>query len=140
MTEDKMVHCVGSEVDQYGRLIANCSTDAVPDIGARLVVSGLARAFVRYSTDYSNLEKGPRAKHIGIWQSKTQPPWEYRARRWQTAVQVLPGHCPIKGNINAKGEKIYHVPWSPHQGNGSDDGSALARSGNPPSEKDALTS
>jgi len=22
-------------------------------------------------------------------------------------------NCPIKGNISAKGEKIYHMPWSP---------------------------
>ncbi len=21
--------------------------------------------------------------------------------------------CPIKGNINAKSERIYHTPWSP---------------------------
>jgi endonuclease YncB( thermonuclease family) len=116
MTQDKVVHCVGNEVDQYGRLIAKCSTDQVPDIGAKLVASGLAWAFTRYSTVYSELEKSPRAKRIGIWQSKTQPPWEYRARRWQAAIQVLPGHCLIKGNINAHGEKIYRVPWARNYG------------------------
>src|SRR5262249_45695007 len=26
MTEDKVVRCVGNEIDQYGRLIAKCST------------------------------------------------------------------------------------------------------------------
>jgi len=26
----------------------------------------------------------------------------------------MPGNYPIKGNINAKGEKIYHAPWSKH--------------------------
>jgi hypothetical protein len=41
-------------------------------------------------------------------------PWEYRARRWDTAAQIMPGNCPIKGNINAKGERIYHAPWSKH--------------------------
>ena len=82
----------------------------MPDIGARLVASGLAWAFLKYSTDYQALE--PRTRHIGIWQSKTQPPWEYRARRWQTAQKLTPQGCPIKGNINAKGERIYHAPWS----------------------------
>src|SRR5262245_17751989 len=69
MTDGKTVRCVGNEVDQYGRLIARCSTDEVPDIGARLVASGLAWAFVKYSTDYSALEVGPRTQKIGIWQS-----------------------------------------------------------------------
>jgi endonuclease YncB( thermonuclease family) len=45
-------------------------------------------AFVKYSTDYTQLEKGPRAQKLGIWQSQTQPPWEYRARRWETAQHV----------------------------------------------------
>jgi len=111
-TEDKTVSCVGQERDQYGRLIARCSTDEVPDVGARLVALGLAWAFVKYSTDYSSLEKVPRAKKIGIWQSKTQPLWEYRARRWATAAQISSEGCPIKGNINDKGERIYHALWS----------------------------
>jgi endonuclease YncB( thermonuclease family) len=114
MIEGKSVQCVGQEVDQYGRLIARCSTDDVPDIGAAFVASGLAWAFVKYSIDYSTLERGARSKRLDIWQSKTQRPWEYRARRWETAVQIMPGNCPIKGNINAKGERIYHAPWSKH--------------------------
>lgn len=114
MVEGKTVHCVGHESDQYGRLIARCSTDGFPDLGAHLVASGLAWAFIKYSTDYSKLERGPRIKKVGIWQSRTQPAWEYRARRWRTATQLTPESCPIKGNINAKGEKIYHAPWSRH--------------------------
>jgi len=83
-------------------------------MGARLVATGLAWAFVKYSIDYSGLDIAPRARKVGIWQSKTQPPWEYRARRWETAAQIMPSGCPIKGNIKAKGEKIYHAPWSKH--------------------------
>jgi hypothetical protein len=105
-TQGKTITCEGHETDQYGRLIARCSTDGFPDTGARLVASGLAWAFVNYSTDYSALEEGPRAKRIGIWQSKTQPPWEYRARRCDTATKLASDGCPIKGNINDKGEKI----------------------------------
>jgi hypothetical protein len=114
MTEGKAVRCIGDENDQYGRLIAKCSTIGVPDIGATLVARGLAWAFVKYSSDYSSLEVPARRRKAGIWQSKTQAPWEYRARRWETAAQIMPGNCPIKGNINAKGEKIYHAPWSKH--------------------------
>ncbi|MGE0237167.1 MAG: thermonuclease family protein [Parvibaculaceae bacterium] len=116
VTHGKTVTCTGHEMDQYGRLIARCSTDGFPDIGASLVAAGYAWAFIKYSTDYVGLEKAPRAKRIGIWQSKTQPPWEYRARRWETASKLATTTqgCPIKGNINAKGERIYHAPWSKH--------------------------
>jgi endonuclease YncB( thermonuclease family) len=44
MTEGREVRCAGLEMDQYGRLIARCATDEVPDIGAKLVLSGLAWA------------------------------------------------------------------------------------------------
>lgn len=116
MTAGRTVQCVGHEFDDYGRLIARCRTEAEHDIGARLVSSGLAWAFVKYSADYIDLEMRPRRHKVGIWQSKTQPPWEYRARRWETAQKVSSSSdgCPIKGNISAKGEKIYHAPWSKH--------------------------
>jgi hypothetical protein len=95
-------------------LIAWCSTDEVPDIGAVLVARGLAWAFIKYSTDYTMVEKGPRAQKLGIWQSQTQSPWEYRAEQWEIATEVAPENCPIKDNISAKGERIYHVRWSKH--------------------------
>ncbi len=39
--------------------------------------------------------------------------WEYRAEKREVAEQDSPDGCPIKGNINSKGERIYHAPWSP---------------------------
>jgi endonuclease YncB( thermonuclease family) len=112
MVLGEVVHCKGSEFDDYGRLIAICSTDKEPDINARLVEWGLAWAYIRYTNDYVSLEAVARSQRIGIWQAKTQPAWEFRARRWKVAVQISPNGCPIKGNINQKGEHIYHTPWS----------------------------
>jgi hypothetical protein len=77
----------GRGIAQYGRLIARC--------GCRTSVPGLSRpawAFVKYSTDYSELEKAPRAQNTGIWQSKTQRPWEYRARTLLMWPQAIPQH------------------------------------------------
>ncbi|MGN7868660.1 sunset domain-containing protein [Paracoccus sp. 22332] len=45
-------------------------------------------------------------------QGAAQAPWEYRANRWQRAVAGAPGGCTLKGHISAKGERIYHAPWS----------------------------
>lgn len=112
MTAGETVHCEPRQRDDYGLLIARCFTKKEPDIGAKLVASGLAWAFVKYSADYIDLEMKPRREEIGIWQSKTQAPWEYRARRWETANQIAPEGCPIKGDIDAKGQRIYHAPWS----------------------------
>jgi hypothetical protein len=35
------------------------------------------------------------------------------ADRWERAAETPPAGCPIKGNIGAEGERIYHTPWSP---------------------------
>jgi len=49
-----------------------------------------------------------------VWQAETETPWDFRAHKWDSAIQSVPDRrCPIKGNINDKGERIYHAPWSP---------------------------
>ena len=103
--------CAGTERDDYGRLIAGCRTADGADIGHRMVAEGLAWAFVRYSTSYSPAEAEARAARRGVWSMNCQPPWEFRARRWEAARQLAPQGCPIKGNI-AKNGRIYHTPWS----------------------------
>ncbi len=106
------VECEPLDRDAYGRVVARCSAGGV-DVAEALVAEGLAWAFVRYSDDYADIEAGARGAGLGIWQAATQPPWEYRANRWERAVAEAPGECPIKGNINRQGEQIYHTPWSP---------------------------
>jgi hypothetical protein len=85
------------------------------DINAELVRSGLAWAFVKYSTSYVEAEGEARALKIGIWQAETEPAWVYREKRWQSAETGAPNGCAIKGNVTAKGN-IYHMPWSPWYG------------------------
>jgi hypothetical protein len=83
------------------------------DLAETLVAEGLVWAFRRYSDDFAALEDQARFAGLGIWQAATEPPWDYRADRWERAAEAAPGQCPIKGNINGKGERIYHTPWSP---------------------------
>jgi|APTNR8051073442_1049403.scaffolds.fasta_scaffold11754_1 endonuclease YncB( thermonuclease family) len=106
----KAIRCDGHEVDQYDRLIATCFVDE-SDIGEWMVTQGYAMAFVRYSDRYSAQEAAARSEGRGLWQTSLQPPWEYRAARWNVAEGDAPDGCPIKGNINRKGERIYHTPW-----------------------------
>lgn len=109
------VDCEPLDRDAYGRIVARCSVDG-HDIAGALVSEGLVWAFRRYSADYAGLEDDARATGLGIWQAPTEAPWDYRADRWERAAADAPGGCPIKGNINAEGEQIYHTPWSPWYG------------------------
>lgn len=40
------------------------------------------------------------------------PPWEWRRSGGNPASDAVSGNCSIKGNINSKGDRIYHVPGS----------------------------
>lgn len=109
------VTCEAKELDAYGRTVAVCTIVGL-DIGRLMVREGLAWAFRRYSTAYVEQENQARQQRVGIWEAATEPPWEYRAHRWDVAKQEAPEGCPIKGNINRDGERIYHAPWSPWYG------------------------
>lgn len=79
-----------------------------------MVRAGQAWAFVRYASDYVDLEAAARAAGAGLWRrSKPEPPWEFRAKRWAVAAQKAPNGCAIKGNVSRHGDKIFHAPWSP---------------------------
>lgn len=105
--------CSGTEHDDYGRLIAVCHTPDGFDVDRALVEAGWAWAFVRYSSDYVDAEETARAKKLGVWAMACEPPWEFRRKRWDVAIQKAPAGCPIKGNISNNG-RIYHTPWSRH--------------------------
>jgi len=100
----------GKEV--YGRTLGVCKVAGL-DLGRLMVKEGMAWAFRKYSTDYAETEDQARAARVGIWEQESETPWDYRAKRWEIAEQEAPQGCPIKGNINRKGERIHHAPWSP---------------------------
>jgi endonuclease YncB( thermonuclease family) len=106
------VSCDHNGLDQFGRTLAVCRAGSV-EINRTLVQEGLAWAFRRYSLDYSEDEDRAHAELRGIWQTETQPPWDFRSARWKVATQESPNGCPIKGNISKGGDRIYHAPWSP---------------------------
>lgn len=112
LAEGKQVSCISHGLDDYDRVLAVCTAGTI-ELNAEMVRQGLAWAFVRYSKDYVGIEASARSKEVGIWPAPSEPPWDYRAKRWEVAAQVAPNGCPIKGNISRNGERIYHPPWSP---------------------------
>lgn len=104
--------CQGDDVDGYDRLIAICQAKG-RDINAAMVRSGHALAFRRYSEDYIAEEEEARTSGMGAWAGTFTAPWDFRSAKWEAASQAAPNPaCPIKGNINGKGMRIYHTPWS----------------------------
>lgn len=108
------VHCQGEEKDEYDRLIAYCRAGG-RDLNRAMVRDGWAVAFVRFDDSYVAEEEAARAARRGIWAGEFQRPEDFRAAGWRRANRRSgggeDGECPIKGNINAKGDRIYHTPW-----------------------------
>src|SRR5512143_3038749 len=94
-----------------------------------MVRAGLALAYRRYSTDYVDEETEARNAKRGLWASEFTAPWDYRRETRDSPSQspraTGPGQgggtrgteppsarCAIKGNINQRGERIYHLPGS----------------------------
>jgi endonuclease YncB( thermonuclease family) len=72
------VSCKVKDIDRYQRLVAICSTKSVPDLNADLVLSGLAVAYRKYSTDYVTAEESASAEHKGLWAGTFDFPWDWR--------------------------------------------------------------
>ena len=104
------VTCEVTDVDQYDRAVAVCSTVKVSDANALMVREGWALAYRKYSRDYVGLEQQAAADKRGMWTGAFTKPWEWRrGQRLHPQQTTRPG-CLIKGNVNSKGNRIYHVP------------------------------
>lgn len=57
---------LGNSLDRYKRLIAICKTGST-DLSQLLVKMGLAKAYLKYSTDYIQNQKKARKAGLGIW-------------------------------------------------------------------------
>ncbi len=69
--------------DRHGRVLGEvyCGGDQV---NLRLVVSGMAWHFTRYSSDiaYAKAQQKARMKRLGLWvQNRPQAPWDFRSER-----------------------------------------------------------
>ena len=108
------VTCIPTDQDRYGRVVAICSVTG-EDLNAWMVREGWALAYRQYSLDYINEENSASASGRRLWNTEFTPPWEWRRRKHASVSQQSSGPspqsgCNIKGNINRKGERIYHIP------------------------------
>lgn len=115
-----------SERDKYGRLLAYVYVDS-QNIQSLLLERGLARvAYIyppntKYVDDYRDIQKKAQQKAVGIWSIEnyaTDDGFESHSvvndgkegKKTSSSREEISSDCKIKGNINSKGEKIYHMP------------------------------
>lgn len=118
------IACTPITTDRYGRTVAVCSLGDL-DLNGWLVEQGYGLAYRKYSTAYVRQEDTARAAGRGLWAGTFTAPWEWRHGRRAGAgspvedaaapgtgpsATAAAGECRIKGNINRKGERIYHLP------------------------------
>jgi endonuclease YncB( thermonuclease family) len=121
LATSRPVTCEFVDWDQYGRFVGNCARADGTSVQGWLVRNGHALDWPRYSHGaFAAQEATARASKLGVWQGDFQKPWEWRAaQRKQVATSTVTespavpligqSACNIKGNISAKGERIYHV-------------------------------
>jgi micrococcal nuclease len=111
--------------DKYGRLLAYLYVDEQM-VNKMLLEKGLARvAYVfepntKYIDDFYEIQKQAQQQEIGIWGIEnyaTEKEFEddvavVQENTNEESVKITKG-CTIKGNINSKGEKIFHTKESP---------------------------
>ncbi|TKD69171.1 thermonuclease family protein [Pseudalkalibacillus hwajinpoensis] len=105
-----------SERDKYGRLLAYVWIgDSM--FNEMLLEEGLARVAyiyqpnVKYVDQFQTIQREAQEKAIGIWSMENYVQEEgFKGSSQKKSVTPPSNGCEIKGNINSKGEKIYHNP------------------------------
>jgi endonuclease YncB( thermonuclease family) len=75
------VTCETLDVDRYGRRVVRCVGADGRDIAAALVAQGWALAYRQFSLDYVAQEDAARARGLGLWAGRFEPPWAWRQRQ-----------------------------------------------------------
>jgi endonuclease YncB( thermonuclease family) len=105
--EGKPARCEPMDMS-YERIVARCFVGE-EDVGRFLVVSGLAYANRKFSFDYDLEEKSAAVSDTGLHGFNIVNPEVFRRSRIEGRDPLNPD-CLIKGNINRKGLRIYHMP------------------------------
>lgn len=135
LINNRSLRCLVNDIDRYQRAVAVCypadgasssrsgsghaGSSSVESINALMVESGWALAYRHYSNDFVPAEERARRAGRGVWQGTFEKPWVWRHQGAARAAQErgarhdaapVQGQCQIKGNINARGDRIYHLP------------------------------
>lgn len=88
---------------RYGRPVSRCMPGAT-DVSEAMVASGMAWAFVRYSTTFVEQERQAATSALGVHAHKCIPAWEWRAQQRALAIlltlgRIFSGADVVPGNL-----------------------------------------
>jgi endonuclease YncB( thermonuclease family) len=116
--DGKAVSCMPKGNDAYDRQLAICRAGTT-DLSAWMIREGHGLAYTKYALDYLSDEKAAKQAMAGAWNGGFELPWEYRLTRPSGAAEAQrtalapSAQCRIKGNVNKRGERVYHLPVDP---------------------------
>jgi micrococcal nuclease len=105
--------------DVYDRILRHVWTLDGRSVGAEMLSAGLATEYT-YAADYAGVadyraaEQDARAAGRGVWGEVCDGWVSTPTPAAGAGLAQPPEGCVIKGNINAEGERIYHVPGQRH--------------------------
>jgi len=110
----RVVRCVVRDRDPYGRAVSRCQAGST-DLGEAIVRAGWAVDYVQFSRGaYASVEAEARRARRGLWAGRFEPPstWRAEAQQARPSASAPPPQsgCVIKGNINTRGGRIFHMP------------------------------
>ncbi|MBS4207420.1 thermonuclease family protein [Bacillus sp. FJAT-50079] len=106
-----------SERDRYGRVLAYVWIEGI-NFNRLLVETGYARVAIfppdiKYVDDFEEAQDKARQEAVGIWSIENyvhDKGFKDSEQEVSKQVSEVDEKCKIKGNINSKKEKIYHLP------------------------------
>lgn len=111
---DSPIRCTWKKRDQYRRALGRCFKGK-KDIASQMARNGYALAYRKYSGAYVGEEINAKSERLGVWAGEFIPPWEWRRGKRLAGNELSDIDCPVKGNVNRKGRRIYHVKgWRDH--------------------------
>ena len=123
--EGRQMVCHDLGERSYDRVVGRCLLDDV-DFAEAMLQAGAAKACARFalqhghSLGYMGLEAEAAAAGVGIFDGTPPPRAGFctprpgqrlaAAPEAEPELRLASSDCAIKGNINAEGERIYHLP------------------------------
>ncbi len=99
------------ERDKYGRLLRYVFLEDDTNFNLLMIREGYAYEYTydlpyKYQVEFKQAQKYAEENNIGLWGKIC----EGQTSVTTAPAENIPGSCNIKGNINAKKERIYHAP------------------------------
>lgn len=109
------------ERDKYGRLLRYVHRKEGLHFNKWMIENGYAYEYTyntpyKYQSEFKTAQRNAQNNKLGLWADGVcdEPTTNSEAPSENTQVtESVSGNCTIKGNINSKDEKLYHLPSCP---------------------------